>query len=719
MKACMEDKVIRGLLMLLLTPSCSLWAQSTSWSGSASNDWFDSANWTNGVPVASGQAVIAPGNAEIAQAGQVAEADFITLGNGFNRGGLEIRNGATLRTGGIQFSGLDTVSVDGGILEFTQNNAVAWQPILLGPGQRRFIIGAGGLTLDSGEGLAALNAELTGSGTLVKTGSGALEYVATGGGYTGTIEVQEGFLVAETNASFHLTGGRLGLHTATKETLLSTITGSQGTVQFSGGGLHEVLSEQTFSGEVEVVQGSTLTIGDGKGAGALPASVITLRDESQVRFLGDDDWETTVKGTAGTIRQDAEGRLSLTVDESDAPEVNLGLDRGQLTLGASNVPVALSISGGVVAGSGTIGNLSISGTGVRISNVVDNPAYGSGLTFSGPVNDGASPWTFVFSNGPSAAPFRATGSFTIPDGTTVELQGSFPPGSHRLLQAENGGSIDVATGLPQPTNAAPEYFHAFYREPNGLFLDLVVMDADYFDWYFLKSWGDHHFGPDANPDHDLLSNNLERYLNRDPLVADFEPALTRFEVTDVEGVPGYILEYDRLAGATGVYLIGSKDLQTWRVVNGYAGGMETVIGTSGGGGGEGDLDIGGEPLVESIRVTSAGIAADFQFFAFTDDRSVITPYLIYGANYLSLPVGTVINVPSFQLSDGRFITAVSEIRVMEVVSISGGRASLDVDGSGTAATATQYVALGITDQERDAIAAEFPANSSFYRFFGL
>lgn len=43
-------KTVRLLILLLLLPVASLWAQTTTWSGSVSSDWFTAANWDNGVP---------------------------------------------------------------------------------------------------------------------------------------------------------------------------------------------------------------------------------------------------------------------------------------------------------------------------------------------------------------------------------------------------------------------------------------------------------------------------------------------------------------------------------------------------------------------------------------------------------------------------------------------------------------------------------------------
>ncbi len=108
---------------------------------------------------------------------------------------------------------------------------------------------------------------------------------------------------------------------------------------------------------------------------------------------------------------------------------------------------------------------------------------------------------------------------------------------------------------------------------------------------------------------------------------------------------------------------------------------------------------------------------------FTVDQAVaagakrvrFTPSLIsYNENFLNLPVGIVVPVGSYDRDRGTWL-ANDNGRVIKILSISGGLANLDIDGSGTPASAAALAALGVTDAERQQLASLYSAGQSLWR----
>lgn len=92
------------------------------------------------------------------------------------------------------------------------------------------------------------------------------------------------------------------------------------------------------------------------------------------------------------------------------------------------------------------------------------------------------------------------------------------------------------------------------------------------------------------------------------------------------------------------------------------------------------------------------------------DRSV--PF--YVDNFLNFPVGGEVPVGYYDSTKGAWIPY-DNGRIIQILSISGGLAQLDVTGSGTPADAAALAALGITDEERAKLATLYPAGKSLWR----
>ena len=90
------------------------------------------------------------------------------------------------------------------------------------------------------------------------------------------------------------------------------------------------------------------------------------------------------------------------------------------------------------------------------------------------------------------------------------------------------------------------------------------------------------------------------------------------------------------------------------------------------------------------------------------------PLPFYVENFLDFPVGTAVPVGYYDREKAEWVPS-KDGRVIEILSITGGLAELDVDGSGTAADATALSELGITEDERSELAALYQPGQSLWR----
>lgn len=90
------------------------------------------------------------------------------------------------------------------------------------------------------------------------------------------------------------------------------------------------------------------------------------------------------------------------------------------------------------------------------------------------------------------------------------------------------------------------------------------------------------------------------------------------------------------------------------------------------------------------------------------------PVVQYVENFLDFPVGEAVPTGAVDRSDASW-GPIDDGRVVEVVDVSNGRASLDVDGTGSAASDTQRSDLNITTGERDAIGGIYEAGTQLWR----
>lgn len=90
------------------------------------------------------------------------------------------------------------------------------------------------------------------------------------------------------------------------------------------------------------------------------------------------------------------------------------------------------------------------------------------------------------------------------------------------------------------------------------------------------------------------------------------------------------------------------------------------------------------------------------------------PVPFYVENFLGFPVGIGVPLGSYDAARGVWVPADSG-RVINVLSITGGLADLDIDGDGLADGGAALAALAITDAERQQLAGLYPPGQSLWR----
>jgi hypothetical protein len=90
------------------------------------------------------------------------------------------------------------------------------------------------------------------------------------------------------------------------------------------------------------------------------------------------------------------------------------------------------------------------------------------------------------------------------------------------------------------------------------------------------------------------------------------------------------------------------------------------------------------------------------------------PVAAYVENFLGLPTGIVVPVGAYDRELARWVPQENG-RAVEILSVTGGLADLDVDGAGVPADAARRAELGITDAERAEIAALYSVGQTLWR----
>ncbi len=90
------------------------------------------------------------------------------------------------------------------------------------------------------------------------------------------------------------------------------------------------------------------------------------------------------------------------------------------------------------------------------------------------------------------------------------------------------------------------------------------------------------------------------------------------------------------------------------------------------------------------------------------------PLVLYVENFLGFPVGGAVPLGSYDRQRAVWVPAPSG-RIIKVLSVTGGLADLDLDGSGLPADGAALSALGVSDDERARLATLYVAGQSLWR----
>ena len=279
---------------------------------------------------------------------------------------------------------------------------------------------------------ARLNAPLTGTGTLTKNGTGAIELDGDNSAYNGRVNVDAGTLIVETTQSFGTagfdtatatfvasgatlqlrpnSGVNAGFTTAEHLHLAGTGAGGNGALYASGGGAFALTERVALDADatVKIDGGSSLTMSGAQGRFYNGHTLTKISAGPLVLDATSPNLIDALNVDAGTLAGTGEVRGAVTVNRGatlapgdSAAGAGLGtLTTGDLVLTAGgNLAIALDPA----AGAGDLANVLGTATlgGDLTLTLLSAPADGQVFTILS--NDGADPITGTFAQGPTVA----------------------------------------------------------------------------------------------------------------------------------------------------------------------------------------------------------------------------------------------------------------------------------------------------------------------------
>src|SRR6185436_7359610 len=118
-----------------------------------------------------------------------------------------------------------------------------------------------------------------------------------------------------------------------------------------------------------------------------------------------------------------------------------------------------------------------------------------------------------------------------------------------------------------------------------------------------------------------------------------------------------------------------------------------------------------EPPATSGYTYSVELSADELSQVGAQDLELSQPATLLVENFLNFPTGFSVPVGSYDRQRASWIAELNG-RVIQVLGMQSGLATLDVDGTGVPASPAQLTALGITSEEQQAIALRYPVGRS-------
>ncbi|TWT04987.1 autotransporter domain-containing protein [Reyranella sp. CPCC 100927] len=285
-------------------------------------------------------------------------------------------------------------------------------------------LGANTLTVNTANSI--FSGVITGSGGLVKTGTGAQALDGTNT-YTGATTITGGTLLLATTDA--IATSRSVTLSASGATLA---LGSDTTVQNLGG-----------------VAGAFVTLG---------ASTLTVTSSKDTIFAG------AISGTGGLVKAGA-GTLELTGTSTYSGATTL--TAGRLTVNGSIASSVVSVTAGTLAGTGTVGGIVATGgtvspgNSIGTLNVVGNISFAPGSTYEVEIEPAG-----------TSDRLHATGTATLTGGTVsvIKAAGSYTAGTRYTIVTADAGVTGTFSGF---TQNLPFINLALAYDPTNVYLDVT------------------------------------------------------------------------------------------------------------------------------------------------------------------------------------------------------------------------------------------------------
>ncbi|MBR3191690.1 autotransporter-associated beta strand repeat-containing protein, partial [Bosea sp. (in: a-proteobacteria)] len=377
-------------------------------------------NVDNGVVASIGSTIVDGSGTAIVKVGG---GTLILSGNNSYTGGTTIAGGTLQVSADANLGAISGgLSLDGGTLRTTASFTSA----------RNVAINAGGGMVQTDADLSWSGA-ISGSGALTKTGSGTLILTGTNS-HAGGTTIADGVLqIGDGGTSGSITGpvinnSTLAFDRSDDIAFAGAISGT-GDVQKRGMGSLTLSGTNTYSGGTVIAQGTLIGSARSFGTGQITNNGTLVIDQPT-----DAGFANAIDGT-GTLTKRGSGTLNLTGTNSYTGGTTVS--GGKLVVNGSIANSVVTLTGGTLGGSGTIGGV-VANTGATVApgnsigtlSVSGNVAFAAGSTYQVEVNAAGQGDRIV-----------ASGSAAISGGTVqvVAESGNYAAATRYTILTASGG----------------------------------------------------------------------------------------------------------------------------------------------------------------------------------------------------------------------------------------------------------------------------------------